>query len=65
MSELTLIPVYEMTWADGAARRTDDEDAFEDVPSPDAVEELAAHAREDDECESVELISMASQDEFL
>lgn len=64
MSDLTLIPVYSMDWEDGGSRRTDDEDAFEDVPSPDAVEGLAEQARQDDECE-VELVSMASQDEFL
>lgn len=58
--DLTLTPVYRFTFADGTTRRTDDPDAFEEVPHPDAVETLAMLGREDPECEKVELLGMAS-----
>lgn len=61
---LTLVPVYEMTWADGSSRRTDEPDAFDSLPVPDVVEAVAQAAREDPECESVELVSMANADGF-
>lgn len=67
--DLTLTPVYRFEWhsdaveADGSevvrSRRTDDADAFEEEPSPDAVENLAEMGRADPDCE-VTLVGMGA-----
>lgn len=55
---LTLLPVYRFEWNDGTVRETSDPD-FTSAHRciPDAVEALAAHGREDPDCEVI-LIAM-------
>lgn len=57
--DLTLTPVYRFEWSDGTIRRTDEEDAFEEAPHPDAVETLAELGREDEDC-TVTLLGMGA-----
>lgn len=52
-------PVYRFDWENGDSRRTDDDNAFEEEPHPDAVMALAALARDDPECE-VTTLGMAN-----
>lgn len=58
--DLTLVPVYRFEWDNGITRETSDP-SFTTAAnvSPDAVEELAAIARDDPEC-NVSLIGMGS-----